>query len=252
MHDKGCSRLRQLLTGSLPNRLHLGLGCVHVWRVAADAYYRDTAAAAELLADHERAQARRFRRKADSMRWVIARALLRVLLSRYLGSEPSSLRFCHGPYGKPQLAVETIHPDIHFNLSHSEELILFAISRDNVGVDVEKIWNNIDTNELAERFFRDSEIRALKALPSSLQREAFFAVWTRKEAYLKGRGLGLSEGLDGFEVSVDPLSPARLLGAATERLALLQWSVSDLGVRPGYRAAVATEHPAEILLLSLP
>ena len=132
-------------------------------------------------------------------------------------------------------------PDaIRFNLSHSHGKALYAISRGReVGVDLEFIRCDLEAEQIAERFFSHSEIETLRALPPSLRKYAFFLCWTRKEAYIKARGEGLSMSLDQFDVSLTPGKPAALLRTNPDSDEALRWSLRDLKPASGYAAALA-------------
>jgi 4'-phosphopantetheinyl transferase len=176
----------------------------------------------------------------DRAHFVVARGLLRVLLGRYLGQEPQHLRFTYGRHGKPALATETGGVALRFNVSHSHGLALYAITRGReVGVDIEHIRPEVAQEQVAERFFSPREVTVLRALPTPLQAPAFFACWTRKEAYIKATGAGLALPLDQFDVSLAPGEPAALLHTAWDPQEATRWALQDLAPAPGYRAAVA-------------
>jgi 4'-phosphopantetheinyl transferase len=129
---------------------------------------------------------------------------------------------------------------LRFNVSHSHSLALYAITRAReVGVDVEHIRPEIAQEKIAERFFSPREVTVLRALPTPLQASAFFACWTRKEAFIKAKGDGLTLPLDQFDVSLAPGEPATLLRTAWDPQEAACWALQDLAPAPGYRAAVA-------------
>jgi 4'-phosphopantetheinyl transferase len=191
------------------------------------------------LSVEERERASRFRHSVDRARFVAARGALRAILGRCLGVEPGCLRFSYSPFGKPALRGPLGANSVEFNLSHSDDLALVAASFGRrLGIDLERIDASRSGQEIAERFFSPREIAALRALPRELQTDAFFACWTRKEAYLKARGDGLSFPLDRFSVSVSPEEPASLLdlGDETQR-----WVLQDIRPGAGWAAALAVE-----------
>lgn len=154
-----------------------------------------------LLDSHETARAARFRFERDRNRYIASHGILRALLGRYLDRAPAALRFDIGSHGKPALG----NSDLRFNLSHSHHLALFAISRDlTVGCDIEFHDARFLAESIPEHFFSPPEVAEFRALPASDRLAAFFAGWTRKEAYIKARGLGLSLPLDSFDVSLAP------------------------------------------------
>jgi 4'-phosphopantetheinyl transferase len=165
-----------------------------------------------------------------------------MILGRYLQREPERLRFSYSAHGKPSLTREAGDPDLRFNLSHSHELVLYAVTCGReVGVDLEQIRPAVAQEQIAERFFAEREVAALRALAPSLQPPAFFHCWTRKEAYIKARGQGLAIRLDQFEVSLAPGEPAALLAVNGSRLEAARWTLRDLAPGPGYAGAVAAE-----------
>ncbi len=152
-----------------------------------------------LLTGDERERAGRFHFQRDSSAFAISRGLLRTLAGRYLDAPPERLRFDYTPYGKPYLAGQFAGSPLRFNLSHAHELVLYAFtSGAEVGVDVEYLRPELAGAEIAERFFSPREVEALLTLPVEGRTEAFFRCWTRKEAFIKAVGQGLSFPLDQF------------------------------------------------------
>lgn len=187
------------------------------------------------------ARAERFRSPTDARRFVAGRGILRAILGRYLGRDPSTLSFRYDASGKPSLAPDGGETRCRFNVSHSNALALYAIAWEReVGVDVEYVRPG--SNEgIAERFFAPREVASLGQFPADRRDRAFFACWTRKEAYLKARGQGLLLGLDRFEVSVDPDETVVSLRSDAERAEASRWSLRALAPAPGHAAAVAAE-----------
>lgn len=223
-----------------PRSLGGGSGEVHVWRAALDADSNYLEALRQTLAQDERDRAGRFHFAKDRDRFIAARGILRSILGRYLRRDPATLRFRYGDYGKPQIENAS---GLRFNLAHSGMLALCAVTWEaEVGVDVEEVRAGVSHEEIAERFFSPSEVAALRALPSALQQEAFFHCWTRKEAYIKAIGEGLSMPLDRFDVSLAPGEPARLLAARGEDpKEASRWSLCELSPGPGYVGALAVQ-----------
>jgi 4'-phosphopantetheinyl transferase len=223
--------------------LALDHGVVHVWRVPL----ADPAAARALrplLDDEERARADRFYREEHRVRFAVAHGWKRRILARYAGRPASSLRFVCGEHGKPSLAGDGAG-DLHFNLSHSGDLALVAVARTPVGVDVERWDAEVEHLELAERFFSPSERGALRALAEDADAvvAGFFAAWSRKEAYLKATGHGISRGLHHFDVTLAPGVQARLLADRLDPAATARWVMHALDVAPGYSAALVAAAP---------
>lgn len=191
---------------------------------------QDPAPFAELLSPAERARAARFRYESGRSHYTVCRGTLRKRLSEHLSIPPAQIEFSYNRYGKPETA------GVHFNVSHSGDYALIAISRTRVvGVDIERISRAHLSDRIPERFFSPSEVRALRSLPAPDQLRAFFTCWTRKEAYVKARGLGLSLALDSFDVSLD--DPARFLRGVEG------WEIESLSAPPGYAAALVAESP---------
>jgi 4'-phosphopantetheinyl transferase len=214
---------------------------IHVWSVPLAVGGRRLAELARFLADEERLRAGRYVHCPSREQFVVARAMLRVLLSRYLGLPPALVRIGLGPQGKPRLPGS----DLHFNVSHTHGLALYAFTRrGEVGIDVERVRPCPTHLDMATRFFTPREAGAIRTVPPGRSEEAFFHVWTRKEAFLKALGLGLSHGLERFEVSVPPDDPPRLLHIDGDPRAASSWSLISLLPAPGYVAALASQGPS--------
>lgn len=196
----------------------------------------------------ERARASRFHFEKHRRQFVVGRGALRTLLARYLETTPEAVRFSYGPYGKPVLDGEHRNSPLHFNASHSGELALYAFVQDyDVGIDVEYLNRDFASEEIAQRFFSAYEVRMLNALPATEKAAAFFRCWTRKEAYIKAIGSGLSHPLDTFDVTLAPNEPAALLRVQRDPESVRRWSMFDLDVGHGYAAALAVDGPVQRL-----
>jgi 4'-phosphopantetheinyl transferase len=188
----------------------------------------------------EQTRASRFHFEKHRRRFIVARGFLRSLLGRYLEVKPEEVRFAYGPYGKPTLDAVHHAGALRFNASHSHELAVYGFAQDHdVGIDVEYIKDGFATQEIAERFFSKYEVEVLRALPRDEQAAGFFRCWTRKEAYIKAIGSGLSHPLDQFDVTLAPNEPAALLRDAREPGSVKRWSLFNLEVDAGYAAALA-------------
>ena len=221
--------------------LRLGPDECHVWRVPLDAPAQDVERLRSLLSAEERARAARFVFEADRRRFVVAHGGLREILAGYVGVAPASLTFASGPSGKP--AVVEPRTGLRFNLSDSRGLALVAVTRGReVGVDVEAVRAAEDLDDLGASCFSPTERRALAAVPEASRLEAFFDGWTRKEAFVKMLGDGLSRPLDSFDVTLTPGEPARILRVEGGRAG--DWSLRSIEVGPGHRGALAIEGPA--------
>jgi 4'-phosphopantetheinyl transferase len=224
-------------------------GDVHIWRASLRAAAPRVAALRRILSPDEVERAERFYFRRDREGFVVARGLLREILSLYLpGLKPDRLRFRYDRYGKPALEGENGAGGLHFNLSHSAGVALYAISRGGrVGVDVEEVRDVRDYELIAERHFAPDEISVLRALKHDARRESFFHCWARKEAYVKAVGEGLSLPLDQFAVSLPPEQPERLLHTKYAPAEAGRWSLRGLVPAPGYAGAVVVEGHARRL-----
>ena len=201
----------------------LAAGEVHVWRLDIS-LERDAA----LLSTDERERAARFHFARDRDRFVSGRAALRELLGRYLGAAPASIAFDYGPRGKPHVR------GLHFNLSHSDDAALLAVGPAPLGVDIERCEASPDLASMAARCYGALELQGWRASADPVG--LFFTLWTRKEAFIKATGEGVSQLAD-FDVSLRPGEPAQLLRVAGEARPA-GWSMCELPTIPGYAAAL--------------
>ena len=225
-----------------PAHPHLSRDEVHVWRASRDVTKGQIALLERTLTGSEVERAGRFRQERDRERFVAGRGNLRVILSRYTGIAPQQLRLTYNAFGKPLLALMPGQEPLWFNLAHSGEIVLYAVARGRrVGIDIERVEDDLDVEQIARYAFSAAERRMIASLPESQRRAAFYACWTRKEAYLKARGQGLSWPLDQFDVSVAPQGLARLLCTRWDAREADRWSLQALLPGPGYVAALAAE-----------
>jgi 4'-phosphopantetheinyl transferase len=194
----------------------------------------------ELLSPDEWTRAQRFRFRRDENRYVTGRAKLRLILAGYTGSAPGDIRLAYGEQGKPRLVD---HPHVRFNLAHSEGNALLAVTEDHeLGVDLERIRPQFADEHIAEQFFSESEVSVLRMMPASEQEQAFFECWTRKEAFLKAKGGGLSVPLDTFVVAFGPGQAAALLRSDLDPTDRDRWKMVDIsGLLPGHAAAIVVD-----------
>jgi len=212
----------------------------HVWHAQLQMEPSTARTLSELLSPDESFRAQRFRFVRDYETYVVSRGLLRLLLSYYLDLPPPEIRFIYGPYGKPALAPECGR--LEFNLSHSKGLVAYVFSpHREVGVDIEFVCPKRADWQVARQCFSLREIESLQKVPSELFTEAFFACWTRKEAYIKARGVGVSLALDQFDVSVEPGEQPALLGSRENPQEASRWTFKDLNLVPEFKGALAVE-----------
>jgi 4'-phosphopantetheinyl transferase len=218
---------------------------VHVWRIGLDWLPGRIAELEQGLSQDEREKAGRFHFAIDRKRYVVGRGVLRRLLARCLDTRPDELSFDYSRFGKPGLASAFAQSQLQFNVSHSGDLVLVGLAVGRaIGIDIERIRTDVAVERIAERFFSPRERAALATLEPSRQIDCFFACWTRKEAYIKAHGEGLSLPLDGFDVSLLPAEEPRLLETRPEPAEAQRWVLRELDVGPGYRAALAVEGAA--------
>jgi 4'-phosphopantetheinyl transferase len=199
---------------------------VHLWQAPLNLDPAELAVLDRFLSTDERERAERFRLDRDGARYTAARGWLRWLIGRYLDVDPSGLSFGKGAFGKPELTNPAVSW-LRFNLAHSADLAVFAISsRREIGVDIEHIRADFPVEAVAQRFLPPEEWVALASLPPDRRTEAFFSLWTRKEAYLKAIGVGLA----AIDADVKPNG-----GHCDE------WLLTAFVVGDGYAAAVAVE-----------
>jgi 4'-phosphopantetheinyl transferase len=201
-----------------------------------------------LLSPDEAARAARFRFERDRSAFIARRGILRLILGRYLGGDAFREAFEMNAYGKPRIPNGLIGDDLRFSASHSAGTALIAVARGReVGVDVEAMRGDIDPSAIAQRFFSPYEQTILSALAHGLRREAFFTCWSRKEAYVKARGMGLSIPLDQFDVSFAPGEPARLIATRDDPLEAARWSMVALDPGAGFAGALVVEGEAPVV-----
>jgi 4'-phosphopantetheinyl transferase len=185
----------------LPPHISLKLAEVHLWRV--NLMPHSTAEFWRLLSQDEQQRAEKFRQAKTQQRFVTVRGILRLLLGRYLERDPKTLGFTYGVYGKPMLQSPDSHLPIEFNLSHSGDLALYALTLEHpLGIDLEQIRPDCNYLAIAQRFFTPSEVSGILSLPLEHQPAAFFQIWTAKEAYIKALGGSVFAGLSQFEVKL--------------------------------------------------
>lgn len=218
-----------------PARPAAAPGEVHVWRAHLDASDECDRA----LSPDERARAARFRFERDRRRYVAGRALLRCLLARYTGADPAELRLSYGTHGKPRL-----DGPLRFNVAHADAVWLCAVTESGeVGADVEPIAPFEEMDDVAAEMFSAAECGVYRALPADSRVDAFAACWTRKEAFVKAVGDGLSYPLARFDVTLAPHQPPALLRIDGSPAAAARWRMAAASPAPGYAAAVVASAP---------
>jgi 4'-phosphopantetheinyl transferase len=230
--------------GLAPVNNELGEGDAHVWRASLDQPADMIAKFAPFLSHDEYQRAERFHRPSDRRRFIAGRGILRKIISAYLALAPDEAQFTYNEYGKPFILTDQNRGELSFNLSHSNGMALYAVTRRRrVGVDVEYMRDDFATLEVAERFFSKHEFEALKAVASDQRTKAFFNCWSRKESYIKAIGMGVSYPLDGFTVSMASNVAPALLKVDADAAEAARWKMYELDVAEGYAAALIVENP---------
>ncbi len=224
-----------------PSNLSLTNEDAHVWRGWLDRSPAETDAFHVLLAADEQERAARFYFERDRRRFIVARGLLRTILARYLGCRPQAVRFAYGENGKPFLHPDHGNGELQFNMTHSRQMALYAITQGRaVGVDVEYRRRLADGGQIAKRFFSPDEAKLVSGAPDEQQR-VFFQIWTRKEAYIKAIGLGLAQPLAEFEVARPQTGPLPFVHLVKRPKAAERWRIVDLYPHPEYAGALVVE-----------
>ncbi len=215
---------------------------VHLWTARGEGFAEQIPALTEVLAAHERERAGRYVAAADRSRFIIGRALLRLILSRYLAADPAQIQFTENEYGRPGLLAEQNPGDLRFNLSHSGEALVYAIARARaVGVDVERIRPVENQDLIARRYFAPHESGALASLAREQQPRMFFTHWTRREALAKALGRGLA--LPARELQALASGAGSALSVVSDYDSELKqdWELREVELWPEYAAALAVE-----------
>jgi 4'-phosphopantetheinyl transferase len=214
-------------------------GEVQVQIVSLDQPREVVSELARTLAPDEQERALRFVFPRDQSRFIVGRGVLRSILGEALGTAPVALRFAYGAHGKPELAAPFNRSGLTFNLAHSSDVALVAVARGApIGVDIERLRPVDDLDGIIKQTFSDRERRTLLALPASDRARGFFHCWTRKEAFVKAIGDGLSYPLESFSMSLRDGDQPRLEHIGGDEDAGLAWSVLNLEPAPEYVAAV--------------
>jgi 4'-phosphopantetheinyl transferase len=222
-------------------QLNLGVNDVHIWYLDLNLYLDKLEEFKAILSQEELTKAFKFKFEKHQNRFIITRANLRLILSKYINIAPENIEFIYSEKGKPSLAQNYDDLGIEFNLSHSGELALYAVTKDKrIGIDVEKIRTNCDVESIAKRFFCESEYQFISRLPEGEKQRVFYQVWTRKEAYLKATGEGLGGGLDTIELDLES-KDTKIISIKGEEKTSNNWYLYELKMPENYLASLAVE-----------
>jgi 4'-phosphopantetheinyl transferase len=214
-------------------------GDLEVWAAWLDATNEASAGFWSTLSCQERERAVRYAAQRERARFVVARGLLRAILGSALSVEPQSLEFLYSAKGKPSLGGAYARSGPQFNLAHSGGLGIFAVARDrSVGVDLEQLRPIPDLSDLIKRYLSPGECAELKKLSGEAELRGFLQIWTRKEAWLKATGEGITELLGKINVlgpsGTEKMCGGPQYGSATQRMRLY-----DLAPATGFLGALA-------------
>jgi 4'-phosphopantetheinyl transferase len=234
----------------LDRRPGLSAGEVHVWTARLDDDGRATADFLRILDQEERTRAARFAFERDRMRFIQAHGIVRRILADYSDTDAAALTFARNLHGKPYLVSRANCPNLEFSVSHSGSCCMLAVRLDHpIGIDVEEVRDLPQAIDIAQSYFAPAESSVLADLQGTARRDAFFALWTHKEATVKGLGVGLAANLGRLEFDLDPDEGPRLAAWDGDRSIAQRWSVLRLDPAPGYVAAVASVYPIRSLTL---
>jgi 4'-phosphopantetheinyl transferase len=207
----------------------------HIWLIRYDRAEGLLKESENILSDEEKQRARRFHFKIDRERFSITRSLLKKILGKIISIPAQEIQFNFNKHGKPVLTEP--FQKIQFNVSHSGNLGMIAISDTPIGVDVEQFRKEMTTADIAKRFFSKVEVEEFLKLNEDEKLQGFFNCWTRKEAFIKAIGKGLSLPLNTFDVTLRPTEPARLLAVRYKNEVANDWTLTNIKVENGYAAA---------------
>lgn len=211
---------------------------IHIWLIDLAISDIDESKQMACLSQDELDRANRFNAPIHRKRFIAARYALRQLLSDYISIPSEVIRFSYNQYGKPSLDLSDQTPAIQFNIAHSDDMALCALTLNHaIGIDIEKMIER-SFLDIAKRFYTPQENQALAALPAHKQMTGFYKLWARKEALAKAIGKGLQFSLMGFSVSTEPLTETIHAENKT-------WTVMSLDMPTDYQAAIASDQPIE-------
>ncbi len=217
----------------------LALNTVDVWRASLQVSHRKLEQFSNHLTREEKKQGTRFIKDKDKKYFTVARGVLRWILGQYLSIPPKDIKFYYGEYGKPYLSKAGQNHLLQFNLSHAGDMIVCAVTQGQpIGVDIECIQAQVDYETITKRFFSSNEFEALLALPPNERQAGFFRLWTRKEAFVKAIGKGLSFPFRDFSVTLDQ-EKGKILHIRNSTQRANKWSLIPFMPAAGYIGALA-------------
>jgi len=215
---------------------------IHIWSVSLEQSLECREILSLTLSLEEHQRARKFYFEKDRIHYIVGRGLLRKLLGRYLGLDPSALEFEYGLHGKPLLATRFSDKIIEFNLSHSKDRAIYIFNWDQpIGVDIEYSQPLKDMDDFALQFFTSNECKLIHSLPKEQKPESFYKIWTCKEAFLKANGSGLTVPINQVEVAIHPNGTASLASIGGDQSQAENWRLELFSPSYGYQSALAIE-----------
>jgi len=225
-----------------PSHLRLSANEVHIWIASLAQAKTKINNFAPILSNKETNRSKCFYFDSDRERYIVAHGILKIILGRYLDLKTGKLQFCFGKNGKPAISTNCRNQDIRFNLSYSESIALYALTLyHEIGIDVEMVRDIPEMEEIAKRCFSINEYSIYRSSPERKKKDVFYEYWTRKEAFCKATGDGLSLPLEKFDVFKVKSDPVKLLRAEGDTNGSSQWFIYDLNIGPGCKAAFAIE-----------
>jgi 4'-phosphopantetheinyl transferase len=229
----------QLMMEKIPD---IGLKEVHLWSICLDQTGSSVNDFASILSKEEYNRANSYISETIRRRYIVSHGFLRIILGSYFSREPQEVHIRYACFGKPYLTDHLDQEIIQFSMSHSEEQALFAFAQKNrVGIDLEQIRELPNMEQIVKRYFSARENAEFLQLLPQHRLIGFFNGWTRKEAFVKAIGRGMTFPLRKIEVTLSPNIRAELLNAEGYPELLLSWSLYHLEPAPGYLAALAVE-----------
>jgi len=231
----------ECLWSSPPSVLIAAIDEVHVWRIPLDLPSGQIQRIGQTLSSDEQSKANRFHFERDRRRYIASHGTLRNIIGKYLCVEPGQLKFYYSPLGKPFLVSDKNTEQLCFNLSHSNEYALCAVTLNReIGIDLEYIRPNPDTESMARRLFSHREYETIYSFSPNQRQQAFFDLWTLKEAYLKATGKGIG-GLEQVEISLSSTDAPSLLVDSENKCVTDRWTILQFKPAQGYTAGLAVE-----------
>lgn len=227
--------------GSMMKSINADLQEIHIWSIDLNNYICQSENLYNILIDDECERANALTHKEDKSFFVVTKGIVRKILSLYTNIMPHCIKFAYNDCGKPYVSNQKDASNLYFNISHSENFALCIIAWDReVGIDIEKIRYLDNYKSIARQFFSSEEYLNLTSLPPKSQIKAFFKYWTRKEAFIKATGRGLSYPLNKFTVSLKPNEPAVLYKLNESIQKPINWVSYEIVLHKEYAAAFAT------------